>query len=66
MLGKGEQCGYESSCVLRKEFGEEICRICTAGPRVRRQNRNLRRGMWAATIMNLTAMAFNLVRAFTR
>lgn len=66
MLGKGEQCGYESSCVLRKEFGEEICRICTAGPRERRRNRNLRRGMWTATIMNLAAFAIHLVRAFTR
>ena len=66
MLGKGERCGYESRCVLRKVFGEGICRICTAAPRERRYNRNLRRGMWAATIMNLTAMAFNLVRAFTR
>lgn len=66
MLGKGEQCGYESSCVLRKEFGEEICRICTAGPRERRYNRNLRHGMWAATIMNMTAMVLHLVKAFTR
>ena len=61
-----EQCAYEAGCMLRSEFGCEVCRICTVGPRVRRHNRNLSRGMWTAIIMNLAAFALHLVRAFAR
>ena len=63
---KPETCQHEGHCALRREFGEEICKCCTASPRERQITRNIRAHMWVAFAANIAACAFNLIRAFCR
>ena len=57
---KPEACQHEGHCALRREFGEEICKCCTASPRERRVQRRLKAHMWAALIANVAACALNM------
>lgn len=66
MREKMEACQYAGRCVLRHEFGEEVCRLCTVSPMERRIQRRLKISMWMATGMNVAAFVFNLVRAIVR
>lgn len=63
---KQEQCAYEAGCMLRSEFGCEVCRFCTVGPRQRAIDRRIRMGLGACIALNFVAMVMNLIRVFTR